>query len=78
MRWSGIFTGGLHRTEGEESIRKASVKLSTRASAGLMSGVAVGVERTLKDMVEIVFGFGSGVWEGLKKIIGDFCDLKPL
>ena len=54
------------------------MKLSTRASAGLMSGVAVGVERTLKDMVEIVFGFGSGVWEGLKKIIGDFCDLKPL
>ena len=41
------------------------MELSTRASAGLMSGLAVGVEKALKDMVEVVFGLGSGMWEGL-------------
>lgn len=52
------------------------MELSTRASTGLVRGLAVGIERTLKDIVEIVFGLGSRIWEGRKRIKDDFFGLK--
>ena len=53
------------------------MELSTRASTGLVRGLAVGIERILKDIVEIVFGLGSRMWEVGKRMKDDFCGLKP-
>lgn len=50
-----------------EQTKEAIVGLATRAGIGLHRRLAVGVQGTLMDIVEVIFGPGSRMKEGGKK-----------